>query len=315
MLRIVFLGFFLMVLLVIGAGYFGYRESVAIQESAQALVRARSLDDRDAELEQNIEDESEKLLTELSWSLGACLVFAVGGSLLTVLTIDRAFDQLEQQGEELNMVSWRLVDSHEKMARRFAHEMHDELGQSLTALKNMLQRSPDPNREEMIDVLNDVMQEMRELAQMLRPVILDDYGLDAALRWLRDRFVQRTQIQVDYDSNFSGRLAGPVETHLFRVVQEALTNVARHAQATAVSIRLDVANGEVRLTVEDNGVGLKGDAATVSGLGMVGMRARMRQLRGRLTTERRNGSGLRIRAVAPAVEASQNEEELDEWSD
>ncbi len=79
---------------------------------------------------------------------------------------------------------------------------------------------------------------MRELSQLLRPTILDDFGLDAGIRWLADRFRERTGIDTDYRSEFDGRLSDETETHLFRIVQEALTNIARHAAASRVAIHL-----------------------------------------------------------------------------
>ncbi len=79
---------------------------------------------------------------------------------------------------------------------------------------------------------------VRELSQLLRPTILDDFGLDAGIRWLADRFRERTGIEVDYRSEFDGRLSDETETHLFRIVQEALTNIARHSGATKVEIHL-----------------------------------------------------------------------------
>jgi signal transduction histidine kinase len=96
-----------------------------------------------------------------------------------------------------------MLDSHEKIARRFSHEMHDELGQALAGLRGMLKRVAaaelEPMRADMIGVLDEVLTSVRELSQLLRPVILDDFGLDAGLRWLTERFRQRTQIGVDYE--------------------------------------------------------------------------------------------------------------------
>ncbi len=134
LLRILILGFGLTVLLVLGAAYVGYRGSSSIRDSAQDLVREHIVDsNRGAALEQQIEAESSQLLDRLTWILGACFLLAVVGSALTIWVIHRAFRRLEWQAGELSAVSWHLLDSHEKIARRFSHEMHDELGQALTA--------------------------------------------------------------------------------------------------------------------------------------------------------------------------------------
>src|SRR6185436_19062950 len=95
-------------------------------------------------------------------------------------------------------------------------------------------------RPECIGIVDEVLQNVRKLSQVLRPVILDDFGLDSGLRWLCERFAQRTQIQVEYTSNFSERLAEALETHLFRITQEALTNIARHSGATNAKVDLSV---------------------------------------------------------------------------
>jgi signal transduction histidine kinase len=304
-LRIMILGFTAMVLLVIGAAYVGYEGSRSIRDHAQNMVRDHLVDpDRGAAIEALIERQSEKLLDELSWILGACFVLAVAGSALTIWITNRAFRRLEWQSKELNRVSWHLVDTHEQVSRRFSHEMHDELGQALAGLKGMVKRMDgaemEARRSEMLEVFDEVLRSVRELSQMLRPVILDDFGLDAGLRWLSERFTQRTQIAVDYRSNFKDRLAESIETHLFRISQEALTNVARHSGATQAWINLSVEGNHIRLTVEDNGRGIqeKGQATGAS-LGMVGMRARARQIGGELQVENRAEGGLRIDLIAP----------------
>ena len=122
--------------------------------------------------------------------------------------------KLEWQAAELDHVSWHLIDGHEKMARRFSHEMHDELGQSLSGLRRMLSLVPDTGfssiRKESIGIVDEVLQDVRKLSQALRPV-LNDFGLDSGLRWLCERFTQRTQIPVDYTSNTKVRLVEPLK--------------------------------------------------------------------------------------------------------
>lgn len=308
------LGFTLVVLLVVLAAYVGYEGSQSIQTNAQVLVREHLLNtDRGQELEYQIESQSMELLDRLTWILGACLLLAVGGSALTIWTTNRAFRRLEWQAEELGRVSWHLVDSNEQIARRFSHEMHDELGQALTGMKGIVRRMSagdlEPVREELLGLLEETISGVRELSQLLRPVILDDFGLDASLRWLTERFSQRTQIEVAYQSNFNGRMADQIETQMFRITQEALTNIARHSGATKARVRLDVDADRVRLAIEDNGHGLTAGAERVGcGLGMVGMRARARQVGGEFKVENRQEGGLRILAEAP-VRASGDDDQ------
>jgi len=197
-----------------------------------------------------------------------------------------------------------MIDTHEKLARRFSHEMHDELGQSLSGLRRLLGRvSPEEFpalRAECVSIVDEVLQNVRKLSQVLRPVILDDLGLDSGLRWLCERFSQRTGIPVDYSSTLDFRLAGPHETHLFRITQEALTNIARHAHATQARVLLQTTANSLRLTITDNGRGLSESAPTArASLGMVGMRARARQLGGELMVENQEGGGLALQVEVP----------------
>ena len=304
-LRIMILGFSLMVLLVTAAAWVGYQGSRSIRDNAQDLVREHLVDSRRAAaLEASIEKESRDLLNALPWMLGACLLLAVAGSIATIYITNTAFRRMEWQSRELSQVSWHMVDSHEQIARRFSHEMHDELGQVLTGLRGMVKRlnaaDIESRRGEMIELLDQVLRDVRELSQLLRPVILDDLGLDAGLRWLTERFTQRTQISVKYESSLQMRLPDPVETHLFRIVQEALTNIARHSGATGAWVRLQPRGSSVRLTIEDNGRGIPARLSNERrSLGMVGMRARARQINGDLSVENRSEGGVRIEVIAP----------------
>ena len=237
-LRILVLGFTLVVLLVMAAAFVGYQGSKAIHREAQELVRGHFVSSgRGAQLEGRIVEQSQSLLDELETVLGVCLLLALGCAGLTVLSTKRAFDKLAWQSEELDRVSWNMLQDQELVARGFSHEMHDELGQALTGLKSMLKRlcprDLETRRAECVQVLDEVLENVRELSQLLRPVILDDFGLDAGLRWLGTRFMQRTGIEVVSASSQAERLSDELETHLFRIAQEALTNIARHSASQA----------------------------------------------------------------------------------
>ncbi len=262
-----------------------------------------------------IEIRSEELRRNSLILLGACLVLALACAALTMKMVAMLFREMEWQTGELSRVSWQLLENQEATARRFSHELHDELGQSLTALKaNLLAlragRGEGRRLEDCDHLVDEAIRNARELSQLLRPTILDDFGLDASLRWLCDGFTQRTGIEVQYASDFDGRLADETETHLFRIAQEALTNVARHSGARAVQLTLRRANGNIRLSIADNGRGIPaGQTVSSNGLGMVGMRARARNTGGELLLFTEPGGGLRIEVKVPARDKVHEQED------
>ena len=233
------------------------------------------------------------------------LVFAV----VTVRMVSQLTRGIEWQAAELGRVSWHMLEDQEATARRFSHELHDELGQSLTAIKTNLTALESNGRlnharlDDCFRLVDEAIGNVRQMSQLLRPTILDDFGLEAGLRWLAEGFSARTGIAVDFDSNHSGRLPDETETHLFRIAQEALTNVARHAHATSVHVKLHAESGEIGLVVRDNGRGLPPGAGPESspprGMGMIGMRARARSAGGDLNVRSRSGEGVLIEVRVP----------------
>jgi signal transduction histidine kinase len=189
-----------------------------------------------------------------------------------------------------------LPQTQEEVARRFSHELHDELGQSLAAVRaGLTRRSTDDLeslRADCLHLVDESIENVRELSQLLRPVILDDFGLDAGLRWLTEKYAQRAHIELRYESSGTGRYADETETHLYRIAQEALTNIARHSGATAVQVRLEEKAGWIELTVEDNGRGLpEGAGSSSASIGMIGMRARAEQSGGEFVIGRAAAGG------------------------
>jgi signal transduction histidine kinase len=259
-----------------------------------------------------IEKQSRDLAGKLTLVLGTCFLLASGCAAGTLTYARHSIRRIESQSDELNKVSWHMLQSQETTARRFAHELHDELGQSLAAVRSHLtigrdREDPDQARAECVKLVDEAIENVRSLAQLLRPVILDDFGLAAGLRWLADGFAQRTRMQVECELSEQGRLHMDTETHLFRIAQEAFTNIARHSQATAVQIALTRVGDDVRLAVEDNGrgLGLQRGQPTHS-LGLVGMRARARECGGKLRMEDAAPSGLRIVVDVPARAPEEN---------
>lgn len=268
------------------------------------LIKASSAHLADAERE--IERQSQDLGDDARLLLGSSFVLASLCAWLTILFARHSVRRIEWQADELNRVSWHMLQTQEEAARRFSHELHDELGQSLAAVRANLTKGAtqdlDALRGDCLHLVDESIANVRELAQLLRPVILDDFGLDAGLRWLTEKFAQRTRLQVEYFSNCVERFADETETHLYRIAQEALTNIARHSEATQVVVSLSCTEGSIHLAIEDNGKGLQivpDLPHPHSSLGMVGMRARSRQCGGELNVRNVEPHGLRVEAVVP----------------
>jgi PAS domain S-box-containing protein len=229
-----------------------------------------------------------------------------------------AEEALRGYADRLQVLSRRVVEVQEEERRHLARELHDEIGQSLTAIAVNLQAvrrtcGPEgqPRMEECLGVVQRSIEQVRSLALDLRPSMLDDLGLVAALRWYLDRQAQR----VGYEPRFS---ADPQEMHLgpaaaviaFRVAQEALTNVARHAGARRVRVGLRIRGGSLRLVVRDDGVGFDPEStlrrgAEGRGMGLMGMRERAALLGGRVAFRSAPGQGTEVRLTLPLDRAGE----------
>jgi signal transduction histidine kinase len=255
------------------------------------------------EAQRQIDERSRRLGTEAVVFLVASLLPAVALGAVTVWLALGLMRRIEAQAEELGRVSWHMLENQETTARRFSHELHDELGQSLTAVKTGLSslEGADTRRlGDCIRLVDEAIGNVRQLSQLLRPTILDDFGLEAGLRWLCEGFAARTGVTVNFHSAFSGRMPDETETHLFRIAQEALTNIARHSGAKHVQVKLEREAGAIRLSIRDDGRGLPRPApAGVRGLGLVGMRARARGAGGDAVVSSRPGEGVLIEVRVP----------------
>jgi signal transduction histidine kinase len=202
----------------------------------------------------------------------------------------------------------RVVAAQENERRRLARELHDETGQTLTSvslgLKSVEQRIDDPvTRHAVADLGRQVaqtMQDVRRIALELRPKVLDDYGLVSALERLTSTFSSQTGIQVDLEAQLGiERLPTEIETALYRIVQEGLTNVAKHAEPTRASVFVTPKNGSVLLVLEDDGAGFDPAKTANGGLGLEGMRERVELLEGRMTVESSKGAGTTLVVEVP----------------
>jgi len=202
----------------------------------------------------------------------------------------------------------RVVAGQEVERRRLARELHDETGQALTSILLGLrgvEDAGDPERtREAAAALRELvvatLQDVRRLAVQLRPKALDDFGLTAALERLVQSYSETTGIEVQLQARLGQeRLPPDVETTLYRIVQEALTNVVKHAEAHKVSILLARRDGSAMAVIEDDGRGFEPDASRGDGIGLLGMRERVALHDGRLTVESGLGGGTTIAIEVP----------------
>jgi len=243
-------------------------------------------------------------------------VYRVAGVTEDITERRQAGDALRRSAAELQALSRRLVELQESERRQLSRELHDRVGQNLTALKinlDILQtvlasHGNDEVRARVDDsaaLLESTMDTIENVMSELRPPMLDDHGLAAALDWYARNFSKRTGIGVAVRAGEPAlRPAPQVEIALFRVAQEALNNVAKHARAHHVEIGLDHANGECVMSVQDDGIGFDGveDASDKPkpGLGMVTMRERAQAVGGRFEVRALPGGGTQLTVRVPS---------------
>lgn len=211
---------------------------------------------------------------------------------------------LRDANEKLQVLSRRLVNAQEDERRRIARELHDEVGQTLTGLNLALEadgRQEEqllPERRHMIQqMVNGLTQRVRELSLDLRPAMLDDLGVLPALRWLFRRYTDQTGIEVRLSQyGFERRFEPELETAVFRIVQEALTNVARHAGVREASVDLWANHELLTVQIEDHGVGfdLEDKQSAAASAGLLGMRERAHLLGGVLVIDSQPGRGTTV---------------------
>jgi PAS domain S-box-containing protein len=226
--------------------------------------------------------------------------------------------ELERAGQSLRALSSRLLQMQDEERRRIARELHDSAGQLLVALsmnlipleKAALRNDPIPVKaiKESVALVDELSKELRTISHLLHPPLLDEAGLPSAIRWYVEGFAERSKIPVDLElAPDLGRLSSELETTIFRIVQECLTNVHRHAESPTASIRILRGPEEVRVEVRDHGKGMRSENHGISselvrpGVGIQGMRERVRQLGGRLEIVS-NAEGTVVEAILPAYE-------------
>lgn len=220
-------------------------------------------------------------------------------------------EELEASRDQLRNLSSYLEKVRETERTNIAREIHDELGQQLTGLKMDVSwiskriKNKEPLIEEKIQgmskLIDDTVKTVRKIASELRPGILDDLGLVAALDWQSKEFEKRTGIKCYFTTdNIDHHFNKTISTGIFRIYQEALTNVARHSKASRVDSSIFINNDEmIDITIKDNGIGMSNENQGRSTLGLVGMKERAFMLDGQLVIESNEGNGTRINLKIP----------------
>jgi signal transduction histidine kinase len=216
------------------------------------------------------------------------------GALFLVLEHDRR--AIASRSTQLEQLTRLLLTAQEDERRRIARELHDEAGQVLTAVKIDLDLAGQRALSEMV---GQALAQVRDLSNLLRPTVLDDLGLLPAIRALVDDFAIRTRVRAEFRApEDPGPMNPEQKVAIYRIVQEALTNVARHANAHRVVVVLHARDGHVDLSIEDDGRGPSQD--DTPHLGLLGMRERVSALGGTLETGAAEGAGFRVAARIPA---------------
>ena len=274
--------------------------SLALQGEREALARAQRSFRR-------------FLLTDL-WILlafGSAVTFLTSYRLRLLEQRSRSLQlQTEQDRHNLRELSSQLVTAQEEERRSLSRELHDQVGQMLTAIQLQLskieaaQDSPfDRNRylAEGKSLVDQTAREVSDLAMGLRPAILDDLGLASALEWQAREFSRQSGIRVNLNMDRElSELPDAPRTCLYRVVQEALTNCARHAEAKQVRISLQGGTDQIVLTIQDDGRGFDPEQMTAAGLGLIGIEERVRKLGGTVRIRSRVGEGTRLKVEIPS---------------
>jgi signal transduction histidine kinase len=293
---------------------------IRVSDEVQALNRAAFIRQQSetAHLYQGMQN---RIWTQLGLALAASL--AIG--LVAIRYASRLEHQIRRQMEkevetsrDLQRLSSKIINAQEEERRTIARELHDEIGQVLTAIKVELaiaQRAVAgaPGGPQALDSVRSItdgaLQAVRDLSHFLHPSLLDDLGLPAAVDSYLKGFGRRHGLRVELlQDGMDDRLAGETEAAAYRIIQEALTNVVKHARASTCRVYLQRLPNTILITIEDDGVGFEPtDGATPAarrGLGLIGIRERAAHLRGTVRLESASGKGTRLTVELPAPPAT-----------
>jgi len=240
------------------------------------------------------------------------------GEIRNVIMLYEDITERQWGAEDLQRLSVELMSAQEAERKRISRELHDELGQALTAMRinlaalenellPVLAPASGERLTETSRAVDEMLDHVHELSLAFRPIMLDELGLVSTLRWFVDRYARRVGIEVEFEaSGLEVRLPPELETALYRVVQEAFTNIARHAQARRVRLHLARKGSKVTASIQDDGVGFDADhgmsiSPSGSGAGLVGMRERITLLGGAFSIRAVHGRGTRLSVELPVL--------------
>lgn len=263
---------------------------------------------------QRVQDIYADVQRQVYWFLSAALVAIAGTGLYLIHTNRQLFARLATLSDERRELAQTLIMTRESTLREISRELHDEFGQLLTAMGSMLRRvsgrvHDEPVKadlREITEVAQTALDNVRGLSQTLHPSILDELGLESAVEWYLSTVERQHGLTVTYERNGGPtRVPAADSIHVYRILQEALSNVARHSGTRTAIVRLRHGGGTLELEVEDDGRGLPAERVEGAageprrGLGVVAMRERAALLRGTLTFERPARGGTRVRLSVP----------------
>jgi signal transduction histidine kinase len=291
------------------------RETLQARQASLTTAVARLLvqnNAAEAEVAQQVQDIYDRVQRQVYWFLAVALFAITVTSLYLMRSNRRLFRELALLSDERRDVAQTLIATREATLREISRELHDEFGQVLTAMGSMLGRAskrvPDdsPLRSdlrEIGEVAQGALDNVRGLSQSLHPSIREELGLESTIEWYLSTFQRQSKVIVTYErSGDPVRIDDQTAIHVYRVLQEALANVARHSGATEAAVRLRSDGGSIQLDVEDRGRGFTLNGSR-RGLGLVAMRERAALLHGTLEVSNVPQGGTRVRLTVPATTA------------
>ena len=238
------------------------------------------------------------------------ICFTIRQPTLILQNVGRLEEELRKSKELLEKLNQHLNEIREEERASISREIHDQLGQSMTALKldlNRMHKYLDTNPEAvtklkgMIELVSDTIKDVQRISSDLRPGILDELGLVSAIEWYCDEFEKRTGIKCNLKLDNSDYSDSQINLAFFRVLQETLTNVIRHAKASSVSIKLHQSKKGATMTIQDNGIGItKEQIESYKSLGLISMRERVRQFNGTIDISSKKDNGTKLIIFIPS---------------